>query len=75
MEDRRCKLGLAGLVGFCRRTIYKVLARDGVSQRRPETRRQTFRRFEWSHGSATAATVTATAARGGLDDRARLRAA
>jgi len=32
---------LAGLVGFCRGTIYKVLARHGVSRRRAESRRQT----------------------------------
>src|SRR4051812_17077499 len=39
---------LAGLVGFCRGTIYKVLARHGVSRRRAKRARQTFRRYEWS---------------------------
>ena len=43
---------LAGLVGFCRGTIYKVLARHGVSRRRAKTRRQTFRRYEWSQPGA-----------------------
>jgi transposase InsO family protein len=43
---------LAGLVGFCRGTIYKVLARHGVSRRRAKRRRQTFRRYEWSQPGA-----------------------
>jgi hypothetical protein len=43
---------LAGLVGFCRGTIYKVLARPGVSRRRVKGRRQTFRRYEWSQPGA-----------------------
>jgi transposase len=43
---------LAGLVGFCRGTIYKVLARHGVSRRRAKSRRQTFRRYEWSQPGA-----------------------
>ena len=43
---------LAGLVGFCRGTIYKVLRRHGVSRRRAKARRQTFRRYEWSQPGA-----------------------
>jgi transposase InsO family protein len=43
---------LAGLVGFCRGTIYKVLRRHGVSRRRAKTRRQTFRRYEWAQPGA-----------------------
>ena len=43
---------LAGLVGFCRGTIYKVLARHGVSRRRAKRHRQTFRRYEWSEPGA-----------------------
>jgi transposase InsO family protein len=43
---------LAGLVGFCRGTIYKVLRRHGVWRRRAKTRRQTFRRYEWSQPGA-----------------------
>jgi transposase InsO family protein len=43
---------LAGLVGFCRGTIYKVLARHGVSRRRAKHHRQTFRRYEWSQPGA-----------------------
>jgi transposase InsO family protein len=43
---------LAGLVGFCRGTIYKVLRRHGVSRRRAKRARQTFRRYEWSEPGA-----------------------
>jgi transposase InsO family protein len=43
---------LAGLVGFCRGTIYKVLRRHGISRRRAKSRRQTFRRYEWSQPGA-----------------------
>jgi transposase InsO family protein len=43
---------LAGLVGFCRGTIYKVLRRHGVSRRRAKSRRQTFRRYEWAQPGA-----------------------
>ena len=42
---------LAGLVGFCRGTIWKVLHRHGVSRRR-RGERQTFRRFEWAQPGA-----------------------
>ena len=42
---------LAGLVGFCRGTIWKVLWRHGVS-RRPKAERQTFRRYEWAQPGA-----------------------
>ena len=51
---RRTNLGpgrLAGIVGRSRSTIWKVLARHGVSRRRrPE--RQTFKRFEWAEPGA-----------------------
>jgi transposase InsO family protein len=42
---------LAGLVGFCRGTIWKVLKRHGVSTRR-RGERQTYRRFEWAEPGA-----------------------
>ena len=42
---------LAGLVGFCRGTIWKVLRRHGLS-RRPRGERQTYRRFEWAEPGA-----------------------
>jgi len=42
---------LAGLVGFCRGTIWKVLRRHGIS-RRPRGQRQSFRRFEWAEAGA-----------------------
>jgi transposase InsO family protein len=42
---------LAALTGRHRSTIWKVLARHGVSRRRRFTR-QTFRRFEWSQPGA-----------------------
>ncbi|HWH74187.1 MAG TPA: IS481 family transposase [Methylibium sp.] len=44
--------GLAGIVGFRRSTIHKVLARHGCSRRRPATQRETFRRYEWSQPGA-----------------------
>jgi len=43
---------LAGLVGFCRGTIYTVLRRHRVSRRRAKTPRQTFRRYEWAQPGA-----------------------
>jgi transposase InsO family protein len=42
---------LAGLVGFCRGTIWKVLKRHGVSRRR-RGERQSYRRFEWAEPGA-----------------------
>ena len=39
---------LAGLVGYRRSTIWKVLRRNGCSQRRRSAPRQTTRRYEWS---------------------------
>jgi transposase InsO family protein len=47
---RRTNLGpgrLAGLLGRSRSTIWKVLARHGLSRRR-RAPRQTFKRYEWS---------------------------
>jgi transposase InsO family protein len=49
------KLGparLAGLVGYRRSTIWKVLRRHGCSQRRGSAPRQTTKRFEWSEPGA-----------------------
>src|SRR5262245_2198789 len=43
---------LAGLVGYRRSTIYKVLKRHCVSQRRHSAERQSFRRYEWSQPGA-----------------------
>jgi len=43
---------LAGLVGYRRSTIHKVLKRHGASRRRSTARRQTFRRYEWSQPGA-----------------------
>lgn len=43
---------LAGLVGYSRGTIWKVLARNGCSRRRRSEPRQTFRRYEWSEPGA-----------------------
>ncbi len=43
---------LAGLVGYRRSTIHKVLARHGVSKRRLSPPRQSFRRYEWSQPGA-----------------------
>jgi transposase InsO family protein len=42
---------LAGLVGFCRGTIWKVLRRHGVSRRR-RGERQSYRRYEWAEPGA-----------------------
>jgi transposase InsO family protein len=43
---------LAGLVGSGRSTIWKVLARHGVSRRRRSAPRQSFRRYEWAEPGA-----------------------
>jgi transposase InsO family protein len=43
---------LAGLVGYRRSTIWKVLHRHGCSQRRRSAPRQTTRRFEWAQPGA-----------------------
>ena len=43
---------LAGLVGYRRSTVWKVLKRHGCSQRRRSAPRQTSRRFEWSEPGA-----------------------
>jgi len=43
---------LAGLVGYRRSTIYKVLKRHGCSQRRRSAPRQTSRRYEWAQPGA-----------------------
>jgi transposase InsO family protein len=43
---------LAGIVGFCRSTVWKVLRRHGRSRRRRSAPRQTFRRYEWSEPGA-----------------------
>jgi transposase InsO family protein len=51
---RRTNLGpgrLAGLLGRSRSTIWKVLARHGLSRRR-RSERQTFKRFEWAEPGA-----------------------
>jgi len=42
---------LAGLVGYRRSTVWKVLRRHGCSRRRREPR-QTFRRYEWAEPGA-----------------------
>jgi transposase InsO family protein len=42
---------LAGLVGYRRSTIHKVLARHGVSRRR-SSKRQSYRRYEWAQPGA-----------------------
>jgi transposase InsO family protein len=42
---------LAGLVGYRRSTIHKVLARHGVSRRR-SSQRQSYRRYEWAQPGA-----------------------
>jgi len=42
---------LAGLLGRARSTIWKVLARHGLSRRR-RAERQTFKRYEWSEPGA-----------------------
>ena len=43
---------LAGLVGYRRSTVWKVLARHGVSRRRPTPRERSFRRYEWAEPGA-----------------------
>jgi len=43
---------LAGLVGYRRSTIWKVLARHGVSRRRRTPRERTSRRYEWAEPGA-----------------------
>ena len=43
---------LAGLVGYRRSTVWKVLKRHGRSQRRRSPERQSFRRFEWAQPGA-----------------------
>jgi transposase InsO family protein len=43
---------LAGLVGYSRGTIWKVLARHGRAQRRRSRPRQSYRRFEWAQPGA-----------------------
>jgi transposase InsO family protein len=43
---------LAGLVGYRRSTIHKVLVRHGCARRRRAGERQTFRRYEWSQPGA-----------------------
>ena len=51
---RRTNLGpgrLAGLLGRARSTIYKVLARHGISRRR-RAPRQTYKRYEWAEPGA-----------------------
>jgi transposase InsO family protein len=52
---RRTNLGparLAGLVGYRRSTIWKVLRRHGCSQRRRSPRPRCTRRYEWSEPGA-----------------------
>jgi len=52
---RRTNLGparLAGLVGFRRSTIWKVLWRHGCSQRRRSPKQRFTRRYEWSEPGA-----------------------
>jgi transposase InsO family protein len=51
---RETNLGPGRLAGICRRarsTIWKVLARHGLS-RRPKAARETYRRYEWSRPGA-----------------------
>jgi transposase InsO family protein len=43
---------LAGLVGFCRGTIWKVLRRHGVSRRASKPERRRHRRYEWAQPGA-----------------------
>jgi transposase InsO family protein len=43
---------LAGLVGFRRSTIHKVLVRHGRSRRRRSPQRRSFRRYEWAQPGA-----------------------
>ena len=52
---QRTNLGparLAGLVGYRRSTIYKVLRRNGCSQRRRAPKQKFGRRYEWSEPGA-----------------------
>ena len=54
LARQRTNLGpgrLAGLLGRARSTIYKVLARHGLSRRR-RAPRQTFKRYEWAEPGA-----------------------
>src|SRR4051812_1903603 len=43
---------LAGLVGYRRSTVYKVLARHGCSRRRRTPKQRSFRRYEWAEPGA-----------------------
>jgi hypothetical protein len=43
---------LAGLVGYRRSTVWKVLARHGVSRRRRAPRERSFRRYQWAQPGA-----------------------
>jgi hypothetical protein len=43
---------LAGLVGYRRSTVWKVLARHGVSRRRRVPRERSSRRYEWAEPGA-----------------------
>lgn len=43
---------LAGLVGYRRSTVWKVLSRHGVSRRRRSPRERSFRRYEWAQPGA-----------------------
>jgi transposase InsO family protein len=52
---RRTNLGparLAGIVGYRRSTVWKVLRRHGCSQRRRQPRQQLTRRYEWAEPGA-----------------------
>jgi transposase InsO family protein len=54
LARRQTGLGPGRLAGICRRprsTIWKVLARHGLS-RHPRSERQTYRRYEWSRAGA-----------------------
>ena len=43
---------IAGLVGYRRSTVHKVLARHGRSRRRRSPRERSFRRYEWAEPGA-----------------------
>ena len=43
---------LAGLVGYRRSTVWKVLARHGCSRRRRTPRERSYRRYEWAEPGA-----------------------
>jgi transposase InsO family protein len=43
---------LAGIVGYRRSTIWKVLSRHGRSRRRAAVERQSYRRYEWAQPGA-----------------------